>query len=121
MFVLIFTDYAMVRCCLPNKSAQTPAVSRYSDTFNATVSLLFSCTEEYLTSAREIALNVSGSQQSQIPEVLSVPDSVTAHGQLSTTSSSVPAPAAGRKALPGGQKSVQDGNHAAEGFLELLP
>lgn len=45
MFVLIFIEYAMVHCFLPNKSAQTAAVLTYPDTLNATGSCAFSGTE----------------------------------------------------------------------------
>ncbi|KAJ7409854.1 hypothetical protein BTVI_55349 [Pitangus sulphuratus] len=78
-------------------------------------------TEKYLTLAMEIAPNVIESQQSKIPEVLNVTGNITVHGLMNTMSSFVSAPEAGRKALLGEQKPVQDGDFTAEGFLELLP
>lgn len=60
----------------------------------------------YLTLAREIAPNVSGSQQSQIPEALSVPDSARAaehHTELGTCSSSGKKSAAGRAGARAGR------------------
>ncbi|TRZ21200.1 hypothetical protein HGM15179_005961 [Zosterops borbonicus] len=78
-------------------------------------------TEEDFTLAMEIAPNVIESQQPKIPEVLNVTGNILVHGQMNMMSSSVAAPEAGRKALCGEQKPVQDDDCAAEGFLELLP
>lgn len=69
----------------------------------------------------EIAPNVIESQQPKIPEVLNVTGNITVHGQMNMMSTSTSAPEAGRKALRGEQKPVQDGDRAAEGFLEQLP
>lgn len=68
--------------------------------------------------AMEIAPNVIESQQPKIPEVLNVTGNIMVHGQMNMMSGSMAAPEAGRKALHGEQ---QDGDCAAEGFLELLP
>ena len=93
----------------------------YSNILNATASLIFFTTEEYLTLAMEIGPNVTESQQSKTPKVLNVADNAAVYGQMNKMSSSVSAPEAGRKALLREQKPVQDGDCAAEGFLELLP
>ena len=121
MFVLIFTEHAIAHCCLPNKSHKLLLCLVYSTILNATVAFIFLSTEEYLTLAIEIAPNVIESQQSKIPKVLNVADNITVHRQMNMMSSLVSAPEAGRKALLGEQKPVQDGDCAAEGFLELLP
>lgn len=112
---------AMVNFCLPNKSHKLLLCLMYSNILNAIVSFIFFSTEEDLTLAMEMAPNVIESQQTKIPEVLNVTGNITAHGQMNMMPSSVSAPGAGRKALCGEQKPVQDGGCAAEGFLELLP
>lgn len=93
----------------------------YSNILNAIVSFIFFSTEEDLTLAMEIAPNVIESQQPKIPQVLNVTGNIMVHGQMNMMSSSLSAPEAEREALPGEQKPLQDGDCAAEGFLELLP
>lgn len=105
MFVLIFTEHAMVHFCLPNKSHKLLLCLMYSNILNAIVSFIFFSTEEDLTLAMEIAPNVIESQQPKIPKVLNVTGNITVHGQMNMMSSSVSAPEAGRKALRGEQEN----------------
>lgn len=53
---------------------------------------IFFSIEEYLTLAMEIAPDVIESQQSKIPNVLNVADTITVQGQMNVMSSSVSAP-----------------------------
>lgn len=81
-FLLVFTEHAMVHCCLPNKSYKLLLSLTYSNILNATVSFIFFSTEEYLTLAMEIAPNIIESQQSKTSKALDVTDNITVHGQI---------------------------------------
>lgn len=65
MFVLVFTEYAMAHCSLPNKSHKLLLCLVPFNILNAIVSFIFFSREEYLTLAMEIAPNVIESQQSK--------------------------------------------------------
>ena len=119
MIVLVFTEHAMAHCFLPSKSHKLLLCLMHSNILNATASLIFFSTEEYLPLAMEIAPNVTESQQSKIPKVLMsltilqcTDEHVVKLGVCSRSR---------KKGIAGEQKPVQDGDCAAEGFLELLP